>query len=201
MPCIHAASTFRVRVVSVSLMAVDAVRAESAPRTASTPDLVQLAPVAGGLDGSVLPAPRWMACRSQTNEGDAMRGAVRTEEQAEPDVGTEDARSTEYISTDTGHRPARRGLSRRELVCTRASGQDGSVDDESGSGGPLPASDGEGSGRPVVWAVVIRGQRGPLVGVIGFFGTRSAARIYARGRRYPGAFVLPAMHAGAEISG
>ncbi len=201
MPCIHAASTFRVRVVSVSLMAVDAVRAESAPRTASTPDLVQLAPVAGGLDGSVLPAPRWMACRSQTNEGDAMRGAVRTEEQAEPDVRTEHARSTDHVPADIGHRPVRRGLSRRELVCTRASGENGPVDDVSGSGGPMPASDGEDGRRAVVWAVVIRGQRGPLVGVIGFFGTRSAARTYAQGRRYPGALVLPAMRAGAELNG
>jgi hypothetical protein len=90
----------------------------------------------------------------------------------------------------------RRGPSRREVLCTRIAGDDGSA-----SGAPSPGADGECGARSVMWAVVIRGQRGPLVGVIGFFGTRSAARTYARGRRFPGALVLPAMRTGAELSG
>ncbi len=124
-----------------------------------------------------------------------MRGAVGTEAQIRPDVESVCARSPERVATGSGHSPVRRGLSRRELLCTRAAGEDGS-----GSDGPSPASEGDGGARPVVWAVVIRGQRGPLVGVIGFFRTRSAARTYARRRRYPGALVLPAMRTGAELT-
>jgi len=55
--------------------------------------------------------------------------------------------------------------------------------------------------RRVLWAVVVRGPRGALLGVIGFFATRAAAWMYVRDRHFPGALVLPAMPAGAELAG
>jgi hypothetical protein len=50
----------------------------------------------------------------------------------------------------------------------------------------------------MLWAVVVRGPRGALLGVIGFFSTRAAAWTYVRDRQFRGAIVLPAMPAGAE---
>ncbi len=97
---------------------------------------------------------------------------------------------------DTGHGTVGRGLSRRELLCARPAGGGGG----SGAGGTALAPGGRGV-RRVLWAVVIRGPRGALLGVIGFFATRGAAWTYIRDRHFPGALVLPAMPAGAELSG
>ncbi|WP_157892206.1 MULTISPECIES: hypothetical protein [Frankia] len=88
-----------------------------------------------------------------------------------------------------------RGPSRRELLCARVAGDGGS-----GSSGP-PLAPGGGGVRRVLWAVVVRGPRGALLGVIGFFATRAAAWTYIRDRHFPGALVLPAMPAGVELTG
>jgi hypothetical protein len=73
--------------------------------------------------------------------------------------------------------------------------------DGSGStaGGTSMAPDGRGVCR-VLWAVVVRGPRGVLLGVIGFFATRAAAWTYVRDRRFSGAVVLPAMPTGVELA-
>lgn len=97
--------------------------------------------------------------------------------------------------TGAGCGPAARAPSRRDLLCARAPDAG-----DSGAGGNSLAPGGDGV-RRVLWAVVVRGPRGALLGVIGFFATRAAAWMYVRDRHFPGALVLPAMPGGAELAG
>ncbi|SNQ51657.1 conserved hypothetical protein [Frankia canadensis] len=87
----------------------------------------------------------------------------------------------------------RRAPSRRDLLCARTPTEPGGPD----AGGPSPLLGARGV-RRMLWAVVVRGPRGALLGVIGFFSTRAAAWTYVRDRQFRGAIVLPAMPAGAE---
>jgi len=94
---------------------------------------------------------------------------------------------------DAGRESMARGPSRRDLLCARPTAGAG----DPGAGGSSLALGARGV-RRMLWAVVVRGPRGALLGVIGFFSTRAAAWTYVRDRQFRGAIVLPAMPAGAE---
>ncbi|WP_152990009.1 hypothetical protein [Frankia sp. ACN1ag] len=95
----------------------------------------------------------------------------------------------------SGREQMARMPSRRELLCARMNSGGGSA-----AGGTSMAPGGRDDVRRVLWAVVVRGPRGVLLGVIGFFATRAAAWTYVRDRHFSGAVVLPAMPAGVGLA-